>query len=161
MGDSWRAISLGGLFALSAGMAHADDSASTAFEHVSCKGGAHEVRVTVKNVRESVGLMVADLYRNDEEGFLNRGGRVQQVRFAARAPMTQFCFQAPEPGPYAIALYHDENANRTLDKKAFGMPAEPYGVSNDPPTRFGPPKLKDSLFEVADDGANIDINLKG
>ena len=100
----------------SAGAAEpASDVGRAPIEHVSCTGAANEVRVTVEDVRESIGLMVADLYRNDPEGCLKRDGRVQQVRFAAKAPQTQFCFHAPSPGRYAIALYHDQNANKALD----------------------------------------------
>jgi uncharacterized protein (DUF2141 family) len=129
-------------------------------DHVSCTGAANEVRVTVSDVRESIGLMVADLYRNDADGFLKTEGRVQQVRFAAKAPETQFCFHAPSPGLYAIALYHDENANKTLDKKLFGLPAEPFGISNDPRLVMAPPKIEDTLFEVAEDGTFVDIRLR-
>ena len=129
-------------------------------DHVSCTGGPNEIGVVIENVAQSVGLMTADLYRNDEDGFLKRDGRVQQVRFAAKAPMTRFCMRAPEPGAYAIAVYHDKNANKTFDKKAFGLPDEPYGISNDPKIRFGPPPISDALFEVADGGAMVDIKLK-
>ena len=138
----------------------ASDTARAPIEHVSCTGAAHEVRVTVNDVRESIGLMVADLYRNDPDGFLKREGRVQQVRFAAKAPQTQFCFHAPSPGQYAIALYHDENANRTLDKMMFGLPAEPFGISNDPRLAFGPPAIEDTLFNVAEEGTFVDIRLR-
>ncbi|MEM9169800.1 MAG: DUF2141 domain-containing protein [Pseudomonadota bacterium] len=130
------------------------------FEHVSCTGAANEVRVVVSGVKQSAGLIVADLYRNDPEGFLKRAGRVQQVRFAAKSPATAFCMKAPEAESYAIALYHDENANKTLDKGAFGIPKEPFGISNNPKIRFGPPSMDESLFAVAPDGANVEIKLK-
>ena len=132
-----------------------------AFKHVSCTGAPNEVRVKIDKVANSVGLIVADLYRNDEAGYLKREGRVQQVRFAARAPVTEFCMHAPKPGEYAIALYHDKNANWTLDRGPFGIPAEPFGLSNNPPVRLAAPKIADTLFEVPADGAEIDIQLKG
>ncbi len=134
------------------------------FEHVSCTGAPGEIRIVVKDVKKSVGLIVADLYRNDEEGFLNRKGRVQQVRFAAKAPYSRFCMKAPTqeqgPGSYAIALYHDKNANRTLDRGPFGIPNEPFGLSNDPKIRFSAPKITETLFSVASEGANVEIKLK-
>ena len=108
-------------------------------DHMSCKGSPLQIQVWVENVAENVGLMTADLYRNDQEGFLKTSGRVAQVRFAARAPVTAFCMTAPEVGDYAIAVYHDENANMSFDKKAFGLPAEPFGISNNPKLRFAAP----------------------
>ncbi len=130
------------------------------FDHVSCIGGPNEVRVTVRGVDKSVGLMRADLYRNDPAGFLKRDGRVGKVSFAARAPFTQFCMRAPRDGEFAIAVYHDENANKTFDKKAFGLPDEPYGISNDPVIRFAPPKVDEALFSVSKNGASVVITLK-
>lgn len=143
-----------------AGPATADDASIGSMAHVSCSGAAHEVRVTITNVEENVGQMVADLYFNDEEGFLKSSGRAQQVRFAAKAPVTSFCMVAPEPGPYAIAVYHDKNANKAFDRKAFGLPAEPFGISNDPRLVLGPPHVSEALFDVAESGANVDIRLR-
>lgn len=145
--------------AASAPSAMADDAKPVHFEHVSCSGAPNEIRIIVRNVKKSVGLMTADLYANDEDGFLHKRGRVSQVRFAAKAPVTAFCIRAPKQAPYAIAVYHDRNANRSFDKNAFGLPAEPYGVSNNPPMRFAPPKIGDALFEVAENGATVEIQL--
>lgn len=133
---------------------------AASFEHVSCKSGPNEIRVTVKGVRKSAGLMTAELFRNDPDGFLNKKGRLFRVRYAAHAPQTQFCVTAPEPGKWAVAVYHDENANQKFDKGAFGLPVEPYGVSQNPKIRLGPPPIEEALFTVADSGADIEIKLK-
>lgn len=146
--------------AVVAAEAYADDTADLSFKHVSCKGAPNEIRIIIRNVKKSVGLMTADLYNNDPDGFLQRAGRVNQVRFAAKAPVTAFCIDAPAPNSYAIAVYQDKNANKTFDKNALGLPAEPYGVSNNPPMRFAPPKLADSLFDVDAGGATVEIDLK-
>jgi uncharacterized protein (DUF2141 family) len=69
------------------------------------------------------------------------------------------CVPAPEPGDYAIAVYHDENANKTFDKGAFGLPAEPWGISNNPRIRFGPPHVSEALFPVNGEGAKVVIKL--
>ena len=64
------------------------------------------------------------------------------------------------PGTYAIAIYHDKNANRHFDKNFLGLPAEPYGVSNNPPINFGPPSLEDSAFKVEGPLTPMMIRLK-
>ncbi len=141
--------------------AFADDNASaTAFNHVSCTGAPHEIRLRIDNVKEAVGLVTAALYPNNEELFLSGPGRLVNVRFAARAPTTEFCLTAPGPGEYAIAVYHDRNANRLFDKKAFGLPAEPYGLSNNPTIRLARPKVNEALFEVERSGAFVEIMLR-
>jgi len=138
----------------------AGDDSAPGFTHVSCKGGANEIRVTISNVKDNVGLIVADLYPDKEEGFLHSPGRLYQVAFAARAPQTTFCMYAPAKGKFAISVYHDKNANKDFDKGAFGLPAEPYGVSNNPPMRFAAPTVDESVFDV-DGGAAVEIRLRG
>ena len=152
------AFAMGGSF-VSTG-ASAQDEAVATLQHMSCRGDDHEIRVVVTNIKSSVGLMVADLYPEREENFLRSKGRIAQFKFAAKAPVTSFCIQTPETGNYAIAIYHDENANDTFDKKAFGLPDEPFGISNNPRIRFRAPTNAESLFEVAPEGANVEIKLK-
>lgn len=130
------------------------------FNHVSCTGGPNEIRLVIDGLKDSVGLVTVDLYINDDAGFLKRAGRVTQRRAAAKAPYTPLCLAAPEPGEYAIAVYHDKNANKTFDKNPFGLPAEPWGISNNPKIRFAPPHVEEALFPVdAVAGAAVIIEL--
>ncbi len=130
------------------------------FDHVSCTGAPNEIRLVIEGFDNAVGLVTVDLYVNDNAGFLKRAGRVAQRRAAAKSPFTKLCIRAPEPGQYAIAVYHDKNANKTFDKNAFGLPAEPWGISNNPKIRFGPPHVDEALFPVdADAGAEVAIKL--
>jgi len=54
-------------------------------------------------------------------------------------------------GEYAIAVYHDKNANGKLDTNFLGIPKERYGFSNNARGRFGPASWNDSFF-VFDSG---------
>ncbi|MEL6360233.1 MAG: DUF2141 domain-containing protein [Pseudomonadota bacterium] len=137
----------------------ANELGASQIDHVSCNRGEHEIRLTVLGVKEAIGLMTAELYRNDPDNFLEREGRISKTRFAAKSPATSFCIQTPAPGSYALVVYHDENANKRIDKGAFGIPSEPWAISNDPPIRLAPPKLKDSLFEVLGNGTSIEMEL--
>lgn len=138
----------------------ADSAPQFDFTHVSCKGGANEIRIVIENVEKSVGLVAADLYFNNEETFLKPSQRLKQVRFAAREPITAYCMTAPKPGYYAIALYHDRNANGSLDRTGLGLPAEPWGISNNPRVRFSAPHVSKAVFEVTADGAKVAIRLR-
>jgi uncharacterized protein (DUF2141 family) len=140
--------------------AHAKKQEQPEGLHLSCTGEPNELLIVIKNVKESVGLITAELYRNDEQTFLTKEGREERMRVAARAPVTQFCMHAPGASDYAMAVYHDENANQKFDKGAFGLPAEPYGVSNNPRMRFGPPSIQEALFHVALNGSTVEIDLK-
>lgn len=146
---------------LAPGAAAAEDAATAeTFTHVSCKGAPNEVRITIRNVKKNAGLVTAELYRNEPENFLKKAGREFRVRFAAHAPVTQFCLTAPAEGKFAVVAYHDRNANLKFDKNPFGLPAEPYGVSQNPVIRLAPPPIEETLFDVSGDGAAIDIRLR-
>ncbi|PQA88352.1 DUF2141 domain-containing protein [Hyphococcus luteus] len=153
------------IVAAGAGAAFADDATAVTeedfnFDHVSCKGAENEIRVIIVGVEDSVGLITADLFPNRQEGFLHGRGRLKQVKYAAKSPMTKFCIDAPESGLFAMSTYHDENANGDFDKTAIGFPAEPWGISNNPKVRFGPPPVEKALFEVTpQDGAHVVIKL--
>lgn len=129
------------------------------FDHVSCSGRPNEVRVVIDGLKKSIGLVTIDLYRSNTEAFLKGRGRESQSTFAAVAPKTMLCVTVPEPGDYAIAIYQDENANRKFDKGAFGLPAEPWGISNNPKVRFSPPAVEEALFSVDEKGAKVWIEL--
>lgn len=130
------------------------------FEHVSCNGKPNEIRVVIDNLDKSIGLVTVDLYENNNETFLRRAGRVGRTRAAAKAPRTSVCVKAPSSGSFAIAVYHDKNANKTFDKGPFGLPAEPWGISNNPKIRLAPPKVEQALIDVGKDGAGTLIKLK-
>lgn len=63
-------------------------------------------------------------------------------------------------GEYAVLLYHDLNGNQKLDKNFFGIPREPYGISNNPKPRFGTPEYTRARFEVAGPTV-IEVKLQG
>lgn len=58
-------------------------------------------------------------------------------------------FRDVVPGRYAVALFHDENANGRMDKMMM-IPKEGYGFSRDAPVRFGPPSFRAAALVVGD-----------
>lgn len=62
-----------------------------------------------------------------------------------------------EPGEYAISLYQDLNNNEKMDKKAFGIPKEPYGFSGNPRIGLRIPSFKDCSFSYEGKDSEIMI----
>ncbi|MBY0422511.1 MAG: DUF2141 domain-containing protein [Parvularculaceae bacterium] len=148
--------------AVLSGSAGANDSAAAkdGFSPISCTGAPNEIRLIVSNVRKGVGILKVELYKNDQTTWLQGEGRLVQARFAARAPETKVCLHAPGPGRYAIGLYHDKNNSGRFDKGPLGLPAEPFGVSNNPRMQFAAPKIEEALFEVPDTSVVVTIKLR-
>jgi uncharacterized protein (DUF2141 family) len=69
----------------------------------------------------------------------------------------ELSFDSLAYGEYAVKVYHDENENGRLDTKAFGIPKEAYGFSNNVKNKFGPTKYEAAKFLFATDGQEIGI----
>lgn len=64
-----------------------------------------------------------------------------------------------QPGLYAVALFHDENANGRLDKFA-GVPREGLGFSNNPRIRFGPPSFAQARLAISGSDVSIPVRVR-
>jgi uncharacterized protein (DUF2141 family) len=98
-----------------------------------CQGTPSDTRliVEVEGVRSGDGLMAVTLYPDDPQRFLAHHGSLKVVRVPAHAGATDVCLFLPTPGYYAVAVYHDANGNRHLDRSGF-IPQEGSGLSNNP-----------------------------
>ena len=68
-------------------------------------------------------------------------------------------FDALPVGDYAVAVIHDENANKKLDT-LMGIPREGFGFSRNPAIGFGPPKFTAARFTLGRDGSEQDIRMR-
>ncbi len=113
-----------------------------------CDTRRYSMQITVVGVREARGTITVDVHDDDPAKFLKSGGKLARIRVPAQQGETSFCVTVPKAGVYALALYHDRNANTKLDKNFIGLPSEPFGLSNNPPRRLAMPRHRDSAFEV-------------
>jgi uncharacterized protein (DUF2141 family) len=127
-----------------------------------CTGHPSATRlfVRVEGVRASQGLIAVTLYPDDANRFLAHHGSLYVGRSPAHAGTTRTCIYVPNPGIYAVAVYHDANANRKLDRNMIGFPAEGGGFSNNPNTFLGLPSFHSVRFRVRESGDAITIRLR-
>lgn len=125
-----------------------------------CEQMAHSVLIQVLGVRSSQGTLVAVLYGDNPSEFLKKGARVARERVPARPGSVTVCLQAPRPGVYAAAVYHDENDNRRFDRSWTGLPGEGFGVSNNPQPFLRAPTHSESAFEVGPGQRVVTIDLR-
>ncbi len=75
-------------------------------------------------------------------------------------PLNEFdgklVFEDMPEGYYAVALFHDVNANGKLDTRFPGIPKEPYGFSNNPKITFKAPNFNKCKFYINE---NTDISI--
>ena len=123
-----------------------------------CDEAATQVRLTVHGMKAGQGLLTAEVYRDDQRGFLNKRGRERRVRVPAQRTPVTVCMDVA-PGTYAVAAYHDVDGDRDLDQKWNKMPAEPFALSGERELKFGWPDIGPSLFAVPEGGADVDVTL--
>jgi uncharacterized protein (DUF2141 family) len=121
---------------------------------------AGSMLVQVTGVRSDKGVLVVVLYGDKPEEFLKKGGRIARERTPARPGSVGICLDAPRPGTYAIAVYHDENDNGKFDRSWTGLPTEGFGVSNNPKPLLRAPTLAESAIQVGSGHKVVNIDLR-
>ncbi len=119
-----------------------------------CDNNKMQIRITTKNITP-VGIVTLEVY-DDPDNFLDKKGRLRRVRVPAQQSPQTICINVNKTGRYAVAGYHDIDANRKLKKSFIKVPREPFALSNNPKfkkLRF--PKFSDSTFFVGAKGENI------
>jgi uncharacterized protein (DUF2141 family) len=105
------------------------------------------LEVEVLDVSSSEGDVLVAVY-TEEETFLE----FEHVYRAEGAPAskgkTRVVITDLPLGEYALAIFHDENANEKLDTNFLGIPKEPLGFSNAKLKAFGPPGFKECVVNL-------------
>jgi uncharacterized protein (DUF2141 family) len=108
------------------------------------------VVVDLVGLESARGQILITLFRSSQ-GFPDRG----QEAFAnqvlqARTGTVQTVFEPVPPGPFAVSVHHDEDADYAMDTGMFGVPEEGYGFSRDARAPFGPPDFTAARVVLAE-----------
>ena len=119
-----------------------------------------ELTVVVENLRNDRGLVWVALWK-DAKGFTKSKAALTKLRAPAENCAVSFTFAALAPGRYALATYHDENANGRLDQTWSGWPKEGLGFSNNTwISILGAPSFKAAAVEIEAGAKSIVIPLR-
>ncbi|WP_044209018.1 DUF2141 domain-containing protein [Flammeovirga sp. OC4] len=116
------------------------------------------VEVTITEVSSDKGKLVIGLY-NKENTFPKYEEVYQGQIISAQKGKVSCTFSNLPKGEYAIAVWHDENNNQSLDTNWVGIPKEKYGFSNNPDSRFGAPSFEKAAFDFNQD-KTISLTIK-
>jgi len=118
------------------------------------------LNVHIEGVRNGNGLIAVTLYGDDSRKFLAKKGSMKVSRFDANPGTTRACIFVPRPAVYAIAVYHDEDGSRKLNRNGLGIPTEAFGFSNNPSTVAGLPAFRSVRLNVPKAGLTTRIQLR-
>ncbi|WP_298780429.1 DUF2141 domain-containing protein [uncultured Polaribacter sp.] len=100
--------------------------------------------INVEGIESNTGKIYIAIYDNEASFLKTSKGIIADINDKKSIGV----FKNLKKGIYAISLFHDENNNKKLDTKIFGIPKEPYGFSNDASGFMGPPKFEDAKFTL-------------
>ena len=127
-----------------------------------CQGNPSDtfINVAIEGLRSGSGLVAVTLYPDNPRRFLVKKGSLKVARVPADAPVTRMCLFVPGPGTYAIAVYHDEDGSRKLNRNGIGIPREGFGFSNNPATFAGVPAFSSVRIRIPHSGVSTRIRMK-
>ncbi len=105
------------------------------------------LEVTVTGLRSSRGQLAIALFASESD-YNEQTNAVRRAFLPIVAGRSTWQLSDLPAGRYALIAYHDENGNREIDMRIFGMPKEAVGVSNDARGVFGPPGFDAASFEL-------------
>lgn len=111
--------------------------------------------VNVSNIKSNKGdISVA--VSDSEKAFLGKP-MVSKTQKAKQGELV-FEFEVPN-GAYTVRVMHDENKSGDLDKNFLGIPLEPYGISMEGKSKYGPPTYEDAVFSITNKNVKLTIQV--
>ncbi len=104
-----------------------------------------ELVLTITDLRSGDGVVRVALYDTPDQ--FPRGEPVMDIVVPAEPGAVAVTFPMLRAGLYALAFYHDENANHSFDRNTLGLPLEGYGFSNDARVYLSPPTFTSAAVE--------------
>jgi uncharacterized protein (DUF2141 family) len=103
--------------------------------------------VNVSGIENNKGIIRIGLY-NNESTFPTYGEQFKGAEPNANTTGVSYTFTNIPAGTYAVAVWHDEDEDKTKNKNLFGAPKENYGFSRNIYGSFGPPAFEEVSFKV-------------
>lgn len=106
-----------------------------------------ELTIAISNIKIAKGNMQIGLY-NKEENFPIIGKEYRSINLKVEDKDFKCVVKNLPPGDYAIAVYHDVNADGKCNANFFGVPTESYGFSNNIKPFLSAPSFQDTKFKI-------------
>lgn len=115
--------------------------------------GSVSVTVTTPNPEGDMYVSICS-----QDTFLS--GRCEHGQYRAATAQDVFVFDDVPAGQWAVQVWRDPEGDGEMRTMAFGIPAEPVTISNDPPMNFGPPRFRDAALTVGEDGLEVELSIR-
>jgi uncharacterized protein (DUF2141 family) len=112
-------------------------------------GYSQAIKVKVQNIRTRQGIVHVALCNNADD-FMTEKYKELTSKVSPTGEASVDFTDIPK-GKYAIRVYQDTDNSGDLTTNIIGLPEEPFGFSNNPRIKMGPPAFSSASFEVKND----------
>lgn len=123
------------------------------------KAEAARIIVTIDGVHSAKGDVYVALFSKPDE-FPDGDYSDAHLQVKASTKPITVVFDNLNAGTYAVAAYHDENANHKFDTNFIGYPVEGYAISNDIRAIISRPRFVDAAFAVGAGDKAVALHIK-
>ena len=114
--------------------------------------------LTIENIEEAKGNIALLLFQG-KEGFPdNETNAVREMVVKIKVKRPVIIIDSLPYGNYAVSLMQDLNDNNQMDENFFGLPEEPFGMSNVETVGFFKPTFEDAKFDL--NQVKLEMNIK-
>ncbi len=115
--------------------------------------------ITVDNINKTKGTIWIGLYDSADNYLIKEKSILKKIDVKQKGASQLVVDNLPF-GTYAVALFHDINANGEMDKNLLGIPSEPYAFSKKPKSKWRIPKFDEVKFNFSKDRQQLKTKLK-
>ncbi len=115
--------------------------------------------IKINNVSKDRGVIWIGLYDSADTYLIKEKSILKKIDVSQKGYHEMVIDSLPY-GIYAMALFHDINANGEMDRNLLGIPSEPYAFSKKPKSKWRLPKFDEVKFNFSQDVQEIDTKLK-
>ena len=115
--------------------------------------------IKINNVSKDKGIIWIGLYDSADTYLIKEKSILKKIDVSKKGYHEMVIDSLPY-GIYAMALFHDVNANGEMDRNLLGIPSEPYAFSKKPKSKWRLPKFEEVKFDFSQDVQEIDTKLK-
>lgn len=121
-------------------------------------GASGSITVPVSGIRNNEGVVRCGLF-SSAATFRRPGAQVKGSIAKISGGRATCSFANVAPGTYAVAVFHAENNEATIQTGSFGKPTEGYGFSNNAGGSFGPPSFDEAALSFDGSKASWPVHL--
>lgn len=120
---------------------------------------AGTITVTVTGASQPLGEVDCAIFDASGAFPLDPATALARLRLPATGGAVACIFEGLAPGRYAVAVSQDWNLNGTTDTNLFGIPLEPWGVSNGVRPSLRAPRFEEAAVTLAP-GADLALTVE-